>query len=118
MIDFVVLKTNTGNGLFTQIPFKKGQTVLLFGGQIKHYPDEYSLCIGENEHLHGDGITEYINHSCIPNCEVIDKFKLVAKRDIVENEEITFDYAITEGSLDFECLCSKCSNLFISRNPY
>ena len=53
--------------------------------------------------------SDFINHSCDPNCGVNGQIALVAMRDIDAGEEINFDYAmVITGSHEYyplECLC-------------
>ncbi|KAI1199549.1 hypothetical protein F5X97DRAFT_117870 [Nemania serpens] len=61
------------------------------------------------------GIARFINHSCMPNCtakiikvEGSKRIVIYALRDIVQNEELTYDYKFEReiGSLDrIPCLC-------------
>jgi len=60
--------------------------------------------------LHEDYIciTTYQNHSCDPNTWWYDDFTLVARRDIHEGEEVTFDYGSSESQPNPAmegCLC-------------
>lgn len=52
----------------------------------------------------------YLNHSCDPTSWFQDEEKLIAKRNINEGEEITFDYATSETAISTfliaGCLCS------------
>ncbi len=54
-----------------------------------------------------DGPADWINHSCEPSCGLRGATTLVALREIAEGEEITFDYAMSDGSSydEFECAC-------------
>ena len=56
-----------------------------------------------NEHEGAD----YINHSCDPNAGLSGQISLVARRTIASGEEITYDYAMTDGSAydEFPCGC-------------
>jgi len=47
------------------------------------------------------------NHSCDPNLGFFGQIGLVALRDIQPGEELTFDYAMSDGSPydEFECFC-------------
>ena len=49
---------------------------------------------------------DFLNHSCDPNCGIKGSLQIVAMRDIAPDEEITFDYAMSESS-DFtmDCAC-------------
>ena len=53
------------------------------------------------------GIARLINHSCEPNCGIKKLFNVVAMRDIVKGEEITWDYDMTEDNKNWRmnCLC-------------
>lgn len=49
----------------------------------------------------------FINHSCNPNCGISGSLKIIAMRDIEPEEEITFDYVMSESSdYEMECKCS------------
>lgn len=50
---------------------------------------------------------DYVNHSCNPNAGLRGQIALVAMRDIELGEEITYDYAMSDGSDydEFECKC-------------
>lgn len=47
------------------------------------------------------------NHSCQPNLGFFGQIGLAALRDIEPGEELTFDYAMSDGGPydEFECLC-------------
>lgn len=51
-------------------------------------------------------IDGYMNHSCDPNTWWLDDTTLVAARDIAAGEEVTYDYATTEISIDYEMQCA------------
>jgi hypothetical protein len=50
---------------------------------------------------------DYVNHSCAPNTGLSGQITLVALRDIAAGEEITYDYAMSDGSSydEFACDC-------------
>lgn len=52
-----------------------------------------------------------MNHSCDPNTWWADNNSLVARRDILAGEEITYDYSTTEIDSSFELLCRCGSTL-------
>ena len=54
---------------------------------------------------------DMLNHSCEPNCGVIGSAVIVAMRDIEVDEELTFDYAMTDASDydEFTCLCGEAA---------
>jgi uncharacterized protein len=50
---------------------------------------------------------DYVNHSCSPNAGLSGQIGLVAMRDIRTGEEVTYDYAMSDGSPydEFDCCC-------------
>src|SRR3546814_13881131 len=51
----------------------------------------------------------YLSHGCDPNCRLdMERFELVARRDIAPGETLTVDYAATEAVLfpQFACRCA------------
>jgi len=48
-----------------------------------------------------------INHSCSPNCQLRNATQLIAMHDIAVGEELTYDYATSDGSDydEFDCAC-------------
>ena len=94
-----------------------GEALLQFSGNIlawddieyDSYEDRHCLCIAPGIYLGpSGGLDDYINHSCDPNCEVTSDLQLVALRDIVPDEEITYDYIAAEHGLDsdYEMVCT------------
>jgi hypothetical protein len=51
------------------------------------------------------GIERYMNHSCDPNTWWEDNDTMIARRDILPGEEITYDYATTEIRIPFQMTC-------------
>jgi SET domain-containing protein len=126
-----VLKTeNRGKGLFAAKVINKNELILVMGGYIFSIEDENHLNqynedkpIEISEDFSFSPITEsdtdkmpqhYINHSCNPNCGWRGQLFLVAMKDIRENEEITFDYAMimhpnedSETYFEMNCLCGE-----------
>ena len=59
--------------------------------------------IGGNEE---DDISLLMNHSCDPNTWFVSDTEMVARRDILLGEEITYDYATSQTTdTEFECRC-------------
>jgi hypothetical protein len=105
--------TGKGEGVFTTGPFKAGDTVMV--GVIDRFVDgnnSHASQIGENQFVLHAGLISKVNHSCGPNCGVrvneTGAHDFVAKRDISANEEITFDYAMRNYTIDHfpkKCTC-------------
>ena len=113
----------TGHGSVATELITAGEGVAAFGGRCVTR-DEFellpasqqvrSLQIEENLYIAGAPEPEpadFINHSCEPNCEMSGNVILVAARDIMVGEEVTYDYATTDGSDydEFECSCGSAS---------
>ena len=50
---------------------------------------------------------DFFNHSCDPNLGVLGNVVLVALRPVATDEELTFDYAMTDADSydEFDCAC-------------
>ncbi|MBW2994734.1 SET domain-containing protein-lysine N-methyltransferase [Candidatus Woesearchaeota archaeon] len=69
-------------------------------------------------------LAKYINHSCEPNCEIkyIDgRIWIVAKRNIKEGEEITYNYGFDlEDYQDYPCRCGSrnCAGYIVDEEDW
>ena len=109
-----------GKGMFASSDFRKRETVLIWGdcytdragamkareqgkGTMQWDDDIFSYETSENSDNY------VINHSCDPNCWMIDAYTLTARRDIGTGEEITVDCALFGAEEDFvsswDCRC-------------
>jgi len=107
-----------GIGVFATKSFKVGDIVMI--GVIKEVlkgNNSHSSQIGENEYVLHAGLISKVNHSCDPNCGIrvneTGAHDFVAMVEIGVNEEITFDYAMRNYTIDFfpkQCMCGskKC----------
>lgn len=61
----------------------------------------YLIPVGEHE------AADYFNHSCNPNAGLGGQISLIAMRDISPDEEVCFDYAMSDSSDydEFNCFC-------------
>ncbi|QKX06466.1 SET domain-containing protein-lysine N-methyltransferase [Aquimarina sp. TRL1] len=105
--------TLKGDGVFAEISYKKEETVLV--GRIeKELTANHSHAsqIGLDRFVFHNEIIRMVNHSCNPNCGIkvnpTGAHNIVAMRDILKGEEITFDYAMRNYTVQyFPSLC-KC----------
>jgi hypothetical protein len=97
----------------------KGELLSVWGGAV--YTEEELRQVPESRAKHGLQVEEgiyllplvegdpgdYYNHSCDPNAALEGQICLVAFRDILPDEEVCFDYAMSDGSDydEFECHC-------------
>ena len=112
-----------GFGLFAREPIEKDGLICVWGGviataeELADMPAEtrtHGLQVEENIYMvpveEGDP-ADYVNHSCEPNAGLNGQICLVAMRDIMPDEEICFDYAMSDSSDydEFECHCGSPS---------
>jgi hypothetical protein len=121
-----------GMGSYAIAPIAAGESVAAFGGwladdsQLRALPAErVSRTMQIDEHLYlVSGETadpgDYVNHSCTPNCGLAGNMLVVAMRDIAVGEELTFDYAMSDGGDydEFDCLCgaAECRGVVTGRD--
>ncbi len=108
-----------GQAIFARTALKKNEVLAVWGGQVSTL--EQVLALSREQQGHTIQIEEglyltpidmeepadFINHSCSPNAGICGQITLVAMRDISPGEEITFDYAMADGSSydEFDCAC-------------
>jgi uncharacterized protein len=97
----------------------KGELIVVWSGtlvtgeELSEMPatvKRYSLQVEENQYLVSLSDCEppdYVNHCCEPNSGLSGQIALVAMREIGPGEEITYDYAMSDGSPydEFACSC-------------
>jgi hypothetical protein len=102
-----------GDGVMATRPFAAGETVMvgfLVGGLTGN--DSHATQVGPGRWaLHG-GLGPKVNHSCDPNCGVRlndgQAYDFVARQPIGAGQELTFDYAMRNFTIDHfpaVCLC-------------
>lgn len=105
-------------GVFALAPIARDEIVSVWGGeimtreQVDRLPERhrrFATQVEEDFYLAGisDDPADYFNHSCAPNAGMQGQIVLVSMREIAAGEEVTFDYAMTDGSDydEFECRC-------------
>jgi SET domain-containing protein len=110
-----------GSGSFVVSKISKGEMVASFGGNVIDHSEltnysadrvSRSLQLNDDTYLLSGNIPEdgdMINHSCKPNCGIAGTSSVQALRDIQINEELTFDYTMSDSSQydEFNCACEK-----------
>ena len=102
-----------GEGIFATQPFHPNETVMI--GEIENIldrNDSHASQIGKDKYARHAGLISKVNHSCDPNCGIkvneTGGHNFVAMKSISINEEITFDYAMRNYSIDhfpYKCIC-------------
>lgn len=101
---------NGQNALFALRPYKPGEVISDFwAGTVSSEPTYLTVQVGVRRHITlQPEFLQYINHSCDPNVFFdTTLMKLVALKEISEQEEMTFFYPSTEWKMTqtFECYC-------------
>jgi uncharacterized protein len=107
------ISAEKGEGIFATRSFRVGEIIMV--GRIEKILEEnhsHASQIGENRYVFHAGLISKVNHSCDPNCGIkvneTGAHDFVAMRDIIVNEEITFDYAMRNYGVDYfpkKCMC-------------
>lgn len=105
------IASGKGEGIFATRSFQAGETVMVgFIQEVLDGNHSHASQIGKNRYVLHGGLVPKVNHSCDPNCGVrvneTGAHDFVAMREIIPDEEITFDYAMRNYSVDnFERMC-------------
>ncbi len=108
-----------GFGVFAREAVKKNELLCAWGGimvpesalsELSIETITHGVQIEEGMYLMPPGgltTGDYVNHSCNPNAGLSGQVCLVAMRDIFPDEEICFDYAMSDTTPydEFECNC-------------
>ena len=126
---YKVIKSNIHRkGLCATRNIKKGRRIIEYRGKkITHrqadedtkygYDITYLFTLDTKYLLDGDfefNKARLINHSCNPNCEVLDESKskiwITTIRDIKKNEELSYDYGFSFDKQDYTQFPCKCGS--------
>ena len=105
------IRPEIGMGVFAATAIRSGEIVIT-SHLVKKLPGrtKYSLEL-HGEHILIDEPGVLVNHSCSPNCVLIENhhsgFDFIAVRDISKDEEVTFDYESIESEISAfqNCIC-------------
>lgn len=106
-----------GKGIFAKINIKKGEIIFIAKGKIVEFlvrTLKDSLVgpnwVGINKNTWIDPFENnplyYMNHSCNPNVGIKGRVVFVALKNIKKDEEITFDYSVSEVDIHWQMDCS------------
>ena len=123
-----------GRGLFAREPISRGEIVVIKGGYVmtkaqrdrveeRLGPAEIQVAedffIGPATRTEREGGMMHLNHSCEPNLGVQGQIVFVALRDILKDEELTFDYAMTDDepyAMNCNCGAPSCRGAISARD--
>ena len=119
-----------GYGLFAKEFISKGEIVSISGGiiitkddfeKLKSEQLDYAYHITDNFLIcplnPSDPSDDWrMNHCCEPNCGLDGNIVFIAIKDILKDEELTYDYCMTETNPDYRmnlfCDKSSCRKVF------
>lgn len=116
----VITSKIDGNSRISLQIIQPGQLIAIIGGVIVDKLDSFiAMPIGTGIFIHqvSNSHKGTVNHSCDPNCRIEGFNKLVARRQIQLNEELTVDYgtiSIGSGTVIIEkckCGCALCRHI-------
>ena len=112
-----------GKGLFAVQNIKKGTRIIQYIGQRiskeetaerLYQGNQYIFAFNDRYDIDGKTLknkARYINHSCDPNCDILLTQRtiwIVAKRDIKEGEELSYNYGFTAKQYRCQCGTKNC----------
>ncbi|MDJ0800341.1 MAG: SET domain-containing protein-lysine N-methyltransferase [Calothrix sp. MO_167.B12] len=104
-----------GEGIFATRSFQAGETVMVgIIEKVLDKNDSHASQIAKDKYVRHAGLISKVNHSCDPNCGIkvnqTGGHDFVAMRNINVNEEITFDYAMRNYSIDHFLMLCECGS--------
>ena len=118
-----------GLGVFACRQIRRRETVGRVRGNVVHdaaYGSPYCIDLGDGRRLEPDEPFRCLNHSCQPNCELLDltpgdasrnQYDLFVKalRPIAAGEELTIDYAWSaEAAIVCGCRAANCRGWIVA----
>lgn len=108
-----------GYAVYASEAIAPGELIAVWSGRLLTLPQFEKLALEFRRHtvqveeglyltsLAPNEAPDYVNHSCNPNAGLSGQIALVAMRAIGAGDEITFDYAMSDGSAydEFPCAC-------------
>ena len=122
-----------GKGLFAGQAIKKGTRIMQYIGQriskdetVERLAQGNQYIFTFNDRYDIDGKTlrntaHYINHSCDPNCDILRTQRtiwIVAKRDIREGEELSYNYGFTTKQYRCQCGANNCCGYILGEESW
>lgn len=103
-----------GEGVFATRSFRVGGVVMVgYIDRELNHNQRHASQIGENRFVLHGGLLPKVNHSCDPNCGIrpnpTGAHDLIARKPIASGDEITFDYAMRNYSVEYfpsRCRCA------------
>jgi hypothetical protein len=118
-----------GLGVFTCRHFRRREKIGRLHGDVIHdpaYGSRYAVDLGQDRRLEPAEPFRFLNHSCQPNCELLDLTRpdagrnehalyVKALRPIAAGEELTIDYAWSaEAAIVCGCRAAQCRGWIVA----
>ena len=119
-----------GLGVFSLRSFSAREVVGPIEGQIfdgDEYESDYCMALGENSALEPDAPFRFLNHSCQPNCSLLEyeveyddgtdgsELWLAVETDIEPGEQMTIDYGWpAESAIPCGCGSPECRKWIVA----
>ena len=119
-----------GLGVFSLKSFTTDDWISQIEGEIIHdanYESDYCMSLGENSALEPTAPYRFLNHSCQPNCSLVEveveyddgtfvtELWLQGEKDIAPGEQMTIDYAWpAESAIPCRCGSAGCRNWIVA----
>jgi len=130
MLSVRVAPSTHGDGVYACLPFKRGQWIGRIYGDVVpgDQGSEYVIDLGHDELLEPGPPFRFLNHSCEPNCELLNlteerrrgreyEVYVRAIRPIQEGEELTIDYAWhADAAIRCGCRSAQCRGWIVSED--
>lgn len=116
MSDFELRRAqDKGEGVFAIRSFQMGEIVIV--GVVDHEVDRnhsHASQVSEERFVVHGGLVPKVNHSCDPNCGIrlnsSGAHDFVARKPIAAGQEITFDYAMRNYSVEYFAAHCRCGS--------
>jgi hypothetical protein len=129
MLSVHVAPSTHGDGVYASIPFKSGQWIGRVFGDVMPGDEgsEYAIDLGEDRLLEPGPPFRFLNHSCEPNCELLNlttpgrwrdyEVYVRAIRSIAVGDELTIDYAWhPDAAIRCGCQSARCRGWIVSED--
>ncbi len=119
-----------GLGVFSLKSFTTDDWISQIEGEIIHdanYESDYCMSLGESSALEPTAPYRFLNHSCQPNCSLVEveveyddgtfvsELWLQGEKDIAPGEQMTIDYAWpAESAIPCRCGSAGCRNWIVA----
>jgi hypothetical protein len=121
-------RSHVGRTVVSRLHFRPEELIAKITGRIIRDPDygsDYCMDLGGGTVIEPDAPFRYLNHSCDPNCELVQwedeesrevlRLCLHARREVRPGDELTIDYAWSaDAAIPCKCGSPECRGWIVS----